>query len=164
MTTLLSSYLLEANYLNNTPAQIKELTKYLLRNNLRAEVFVLINWGFHDERIRKYMQGFGIKVDTVTVEEAHKYYRPGFQSEKLQQVLPKAFEEREKKLRLLAHLDRRGLIPRLLKRFTGSEVTDIQKIQYPDEFFLDRREVPLVFENLSGREKLCRLEKKKAPR
>lgn len=152
--------LFDAIHLNNTPAQIKELAEYLLNNNLETEQFLFIDWRFHDERVRRYMQGFGIVSYTVSVEDSHKYYNPRFQFEKLQQILPKDFEERERKLRLLAHFDRRGFIPRLLKMLTGPIVTDIRKIRYSNAFSSDRGKVHLVFENLSGKDKLCQMVEK----
>ena len=154
--------LFEANHLNNTPAQVKELRKYQLRNNLPSESFLVINWSFHNERICRYMKGFGITTDTVTVEKAHKYYNSKFQAQRLYQVLPKAFENREKKLSLLARFDRRGLIPQFLKRLTGPVVTDIQKNRHSGEFYLalEGTRIHLIFDNLSGKEKLRRLEKK----
>lgn len=153
--------LFEANHLNNTPVQIKELRKYQLRNNLPDEQFLILNWSFHEERICWYMKGFGLAANTIKVEEAHKYYNHRFQSDKLYHVLPKAFEEREKKLGLLAQFDRRGLIPQFLKLFTGPVVTDIQKIRDANTSSSNEEKVNLVFENLSGIKKLCRMEGKR---
>ncbi len=153
--------LLDAVHLNNTPAQLKELAKYQRNNNLQNEPFLLIDWEFHDKRIHFYIQGFGLKADTINVEEAHKYYNPKFHLAKLQRVLPQDFEEREEKLRLLARFDKHGFIPRLLKMLTGPVVTDIKKIQdsASNGVSLNGANVHLVFENISGKEKLRLLEK-----
>jgi hypothetical protein len=141
--------LLDALHLNNTPAQIKALAEYQQQNGLQSELFLLIDWGFHDERIRSYMQEFGLNADTITVEEAHRYHNPSFQLEELQRILPEEFEEREKKLRLLARYDKRGFTSRLLKMMSGPVVTDIKKVSGSDR---------LGFDNTSGKEKLRQLE------
>lgn len=148
-----------SNSLNNTPAQIKELTGYLKKNNLSANQFLVIDWGFHNERICKYMEGFGTIMDTITVEEAHEYYNPKFQFRKLYQVLPKSFEKREKKLSLLANFDRCGFIPRFMKRLTGSVVTDIRKVRVSNKPFSKEERTHLAFDNISGKKKLYRLER-----
>jgi hypothetical protein len=146
--------LFDALHLNSTPAQIKVLAYYQRQNNLQAEPFLLIVWGFHDKRIQSYMRGFGLKADTIIVEEAHKYYHQKFQLEKLQRVLPKEFEEREEKLRHLAHIDKRGFIPRFFKLFTGPVVTDIKKVHLSDGASPSESLSNLVFENPSGKKKL----------
>lgn len=149
--------LLEANHLNNTPSQVKELEKYLEINNLPHEQYIVLCWRFHEDRICKYMRGFGITLDIVSVEEAHEYFNPNFHSQELYQILPAAFESRENKLSLLANFDKRGFIPRALKRLTGPVVTDIQKVpdSYKNPSLMGKGH--LVFDNLPGEKKLQQL-------
>lgn len=146
--------LLDGVSLNNTPAQIKALTAYQRKNSFQCKPFLLIDWRFHDERIRHYMRGFGLNADTISVETAHQYYNPKFQLEKLQKVLPKAFDRREKKLRMLARIDKRGFIPRFLKRLTGPVVTDIKKISGADKTSPQGKAFHLELETTTGKAKL----------
>lgn len=151
--------LLGANHLNNTAAQIKELTTYLFQNELPFEQFLVLCWQFHKNRICKHMKGFDIKLDIVSVEEAHEYYNSNFHAQELYRILPEVFEKREKTLRRLADFDKRGFIPRLFKRFTGPVVTDIQKLQSSYKISLAGKKVHLGFDNLSGKKKLKQLKK-----
>lgn len=113
--------------LNNTAYQIQAVSEFQEELGPEARKFLVVDWSFHDERIRNHIRGFGLDAETVTAEEVHKYLRPEFNLEKLQGILPYEFEQRERKLRALSRFDKRGIFPRLGTRFRGGSVTDIEK-------------------------------------
>ena len=80
---------------------------------------LLIDWAFHDKRIHSYMEGFDLKADTVTVEDAHKYYNPSFKLEELQKFCLQHLKKEKGNPMLARFVDNRGYIPRFLKLFTG---------------------------------------------
>jgi hypothetical protein len=136
--------------LDNTAVQIKAVTKYQKDNGLCGNRFLVIDWGFHDVRVKNHSNGFGLNAETAQAEEIHKHYDPKFILEKLMAILPKEFEDRERTARIISFVDRTGLIPRLLLLMgRGASVTDIKK-EIDEHGKLQR----LNLEDTTGKKKL----------
>ena len=134
--------------LDNTAVQIKAVAEYQRENSLEDQQFLVIDWGFHDERIKNHIRGFGLNAETVQAEDVHKYFEPDFNLERLEEVLPEEFEKREKKVRRISRFDKRGLIPRLLLIMgRGASVTDIRKVK-------SEKGTHLELEDTTGKRKL----------
>ena len=144
--------------LDNTAVQIKAVAQYQKKNGLLDSQFLVIDWRFHDERIKNHIKGFGLNAETVQAEDVHKYFEPGFNLKRLEEVLPEEFEEREEKVRRISRFDKRGLIPRLLLIMgRGGSVTDIKKVK--DE----EGRTHLELEDTTGKKKLKEYKDKKNP-
>ncbi len=142
--------------LDNTALQIKAVAEYQKSKDLQNETFLVVNWQFHQERVRNHIQGFGLNAETVTAEELHKYFMPSFDLEELKRVLPEEFEKREKTPRRISRFDKRGFVPRLLAMLRGPSVTDIQKdYSSLDKSAMTGRQRPsLRLLNTTGRKRL----------
>lgn len=113
--------------LDNTPLQIRALSKFQQENHLRNKRFLVVAWEFHEKRVDNHIKGFELNATTVSAEKVQEHFVPAFNLAKLRKILPEEFEKREKWLRLLSRLDKTGLIPRLLSLVRGASVTDITK-------------------------------------
>lgn len=144
--------------LDNTAVQIKAVAEYQKENGLSDQQFLVIDWRFHDERIKNHIKGFGLNAETVQSEDLHKYFEPDFDLERLEEVLPKEFEERETKVRKISRFDKRGLIPRLLLIMgRGGSVTDIKRVKD------DTGNSHLELEDTTGKKKLQEYKDKNNP-
>ena len=118
--------------LDNTAFQIQAVAEEMKLRDV-AEPVLIVDWRFHDERIKTHMEAFGLKAETVCAEDLRKFYTPDFDLAKLESILPGEFEEREEKIRNIAKKDKRGIIPRavtavkILKSGMGGSVTDISR-------------------------------------
>ncbi len=144
--------------LDNSAVQIKAVADYQKENGLGDQQFLVIDWRFHDERIKNHIKGFGLNAETVQAEDVHKYLEPGFNLKRLEEILPEEFEEREEKVRKISRFDKRGLIPRLLLIMgRGGSVTDIKKVK--DE----EGSTHLGLEDTTGKKKLQEYKDKNNP-
>lgn len=113
--------------LNNTVYQIKALAQYQQVNPDSS--LLIIDYNFHDPRIKNHMEGFGLVAKTISVQEVAKYY---WEKEPNKPYLRKfdgifnAFEARERMLRFISRGDRKGIVPRFLNQMHGASVNNIE--------------------------------------
>lgn len=143
--------------LDNTAVQIRAVARFQKRNKLTNNKFLVVDWGFHDQRVNNHIKGFRLNAETIVAEDVHKLIRPKFNQRRLVEVLPAEFEEREKTVRKISKLDRVGLIPRVILKARGASVTDIQKSR--DE----NGNLSVTLENTTGKRKLEQVKGLKAP-
>ncbi len=116
--------IVEANNLNNTAFQIEALAKRQ-RMHQRPQPYLLVDWEFHDQRVRTNAKAYGLNADTISVEDTLSYFFPHFNSEKYRAIL-EDFARKESFLRLVSSVDRKGYVNKIYTRATGPFVTDVQ--------------------------------------
>lgn len=108
--------------LNNTVYQVKALSKY--QENGSQSVLV-VDFDFHDSRVKNHMKGYGVSGDTLTIENIVKCYFPKFNLEKFTDVFEK-FQQREQSLCFLSKWDKKGRLIRIYNQIHGASVNNIE--------------------------------------
>ena len=111
--------------LNSTPAQVRELGDFVKDNKIDPSQILYLTWDYHAQRVRNHLEGYGLKeVQVASVVDTHKHFRPQFNQEKLDEVLPyEEIEKMESFRRRLSGIDKKGRIPLLLKPVLGGAYT-----------------------------------------
>jgi hypothetical protein len=149
---------IEVPNMNNTAQQIREVAR-LQRSEERSKgkniKYLVVTWGFHEDRVRSHMEGYGLKGQLITVEEILRYFKlsPNFNLDTLLKALPmSSFEDRERLPRLIARYDKLGIVPILMTWIRGASVTDIEHTKDNGVQFLDT----------TGKKRLQSIRRKKA--
>ena len=111
--------------LNNTPAQVRKLADFIDNHYINPSQVLYLAWPYHSQRVKNHLTGYGLKnVQIASAVDVHKYFRPQFNKEKLDEVLPNAeIEQMENFRRKLSRFDKKGRIPLLLKPVLGGSFT-----------------------------------------
>lgn len=113
----------ETENLDNTAYQIKALAQYQKDNPDSS--FLIIDYDFHNSRIKNHISGFGLEADTVTVQDLFEHYFKKSNLRKFDDIFEE-FEKRERWSRRLSTIDRKGLIPRSITGIIGASVTNVE--------------------------------------
>ncbi len=152
---------LKAKNLDNTPFQIEAVARFQKDNDLADKSFLFIEFPFHDNRIKNYINGYSIKnAQTVSAIGIHKHFMPGFNQEIMEEVVPfDEFERREVGIgslfaRQLSTIDKKGRIHKIITRMRGGSVTDNRRVK-------DETGTHLVLENTTGKKRMAEVAKRK---
>jgi len=117
--------------LDNTPAQVKTLARFLQEEGVDPREVAYIGWDYHLPRIQNHLAGYHLSgIQTVSAAGVHKALHEQFDVAKLNAVLPWAgIEGMESLRRTISRFDKTGFIPMRAKKFVGgSHVIDNERI------------------------------------
>jgi|SRR3989344_7587124 len=113
----------DAKKLNNTAFQIEALAARQKKYGVQKP-YLLVDWKFHDKRVRTHAQAYGLNADTVSVEDTLSHFFPNFNVGKYRDVL-EAFVKREQAPLRILSVDSKGRIPKLIAKVRGASVNDV---------------------------------------
>jgi hypothetical protein len=113
----------EKDHLDNTPMQVQALAEH--QKTQGDNRYLMVDWDFHDGRVRKHADAYRLKADTVTVEDTLGHYFENLNLDRYQTLLEQ-FESREKSLPIKLLTGKKGELLKLISKFRGGSVTDIE--------------------------------------
>ncbi|HRN96145.1 MAG TPA: hypothetical protein PLD54_01725 [Candidatus Levybacteria bacterium] len=118
-------HVVEGKFLDNTPLQIEALATH--QKAEKAGRYLMVDWEFHDPRVRNNSKAYGLNADTVTVESVLKNYFQNINLDKFEPILEQ-FQKREGSLPVKILGGGKAPILKLISKYRGGSVTDIEVI------------------------------------